>query len=413
MHKRSRRIGAERPRGALGTRSATWLRTRPSAACPYYRGVVFPFGVGGRQRAVKCLLLAGISVTLASCATATSTAASSTHTNPAIIGKSHTAQPGNGLSASLTAPGGPVSVVGPLPAPDALAPFGGTDPAQGTWRPAGRRVDGVPVVYETTLVPPGGTGPAGIAWLDTHLLAARLYSGTGSPGGGPYRFTAPIQPTQAASLVAAFNGGFLMKQALGGYYTEGRTIYPLRSGAASLVIYADGRVDVGEWDRDVVMTPDVVSVRQNLLPLVAGGQATPLAASADWRSWGATCGATSCSTPGVEHQWRSGVGVTSDGALVYVTGPTLAPGQLAQLLVRAGVVRGMQLDINPNWPVFAAYDPGGQGLAAPSNGTRLLSSTRQGPATFFTASWARDFITMSVRPDDTDHPRIVIGSPRP
>jgi hypothetical protein len=361
-----------------------------------------------------CLLLAGMSVMLASCATATSPTASPAHTAPATIRKSHTAQPGSGQPASLTAPGGPVPVVGPLPVPTALAPFGGTDPAQGTWRPAGRRVDGVPVVYETTLVPPGGTGPAGIAWMDTHLLSARLYSGTGSPGGGPYRFTAPIQPAQAASLVAAFNGGFLMKQALGGYYAEGRTIYPLRSGAASLVIYADGRVDVGAWDADVVMTPDVVSVRQNLLPLVAGGQATPLAASADWRSWGTTCGATSCSVAGVEHQWRSAVGVTSDGALVYVTGPALAPLQLAQLLVRAGVVRGMQLDINPYWPVLAAYDPpGGQGLAAPSNGTRLLSSTRQGPATFFTASWARDFITMSVRPDDTDHPRIAIGSPRP
>lgn len=373
--------------------------------------MVFPFGVGVRHRAVMCLLLAGIIVPLAACATATSPAANATAT----IRKSHPAQPSGAHSASLTAPGGPVSAVGPLPVPAALAPFGGTDPAQGVWRPAGRTVDGVPVVYETTLVPPGGTGPAGIAWLDTHLLSARLYSGTGSPGGGPYRFTAPIQPAQAASLVAAFNGGFLMKQALGGYYTEGRTVYPLRSGAASLVIYADGRVDVGAWDSDVTMTPDVVSVRQNLSPLVADGQATPLATSADWRSWGATCGATSCSsgTPGVEHQWRSGAGVTSDGALVYVTGPALAPSQLAQLLVRAGVVRGMQLDINPNWPVFAAYDPpGGQGLAAPSNGTRLLSSTRQGPATFFTASWARDFITMSVRPDDTG-PRIAVGSPRP
>ena len=255
-------------------------------------------------------------------------------------------------------------------------------------------------VYQTTLVPPGGTQPAGIAWMDTRLLAARLYSGSRSPGGGPYRLTAPIQPPQAATLVAAFNGGFKMNEAGGGYYTQGRTIDPLRRGSASLVIYADGSVDVGAWDSDVRMTPNVVSVRQNLVPLVAGGRPTPQAASQDWQAWGSTCGAASCaaSVPGIEHQWRSGLGITADGALVYAAGPALDPLQLAQLLVRAGVVRGMQLDINPNWPDFVSYDPPAGALAAPSNGRKLLSSTAQGPSTFFEAWWARDFITMSARP---------------
>jgi hypothetical protein len=30
-------------------------------------------------------------------------------------------------------------------------------------------------------------------------------------------------------------------------------------------------------------------------------------------------------------------------------------------------------------------------------GRKLLASTAQGPATFFEASWARDFVTMSAR----------------
>ena len=61
--------------------------------------------------------------------------------------------------------------------------------------------------------------------------------------------------------------------------------------------------------------------------------------------------------PGLEYQWRSSVGITADGALVYAAGPALNPIQLADLLVRAGVVRGMELDINPSWPVFATYAP--------------------------------------------------------
>jgi hypothetical protein len=288
----------------------------------------------------------------------------------------------------------------PLPTPTPLIPLTSPAPSgEGAWTAVGRPVSGSPAVYETALVPPGGAQAAGIAWMDTRLLSAQLYSGSKSPGGGPYEFTAPVQPAQAATLVAAFNGGFMMNAAQGGYYTEGRTIVPLVAGAASLVIYTNGSMTVGAWGTDVSMEPDVVAVRQNLVPLVAGGQPAAQATSPDWQAWGATCGVTSCSStvPGIENQWRSGAGVTADGALVYTAGPDLTPLQLAQLLVQAGVIRGMELDINPNWPVFAAYDPSTpNGLAAPSNGSSLQPSSVQNAATFFDPAWARDFITMSV-----------------
>lgn len=286
----------------------------------------------------------------------------------------------------------------PLPTPAALTPFSGSTPA--TWTPAGRLVNGTAAVYETTLVPPGGSQPAGIAWMDQNLLSARLYSGSGSPGGGPYQYTAPIQPAQAATLVAAFNGGFFMSSAHGGYYTQGKVIVPLVSGAASLVIYSNGDVNIGAWGTDVGMAPNVVGVRQNLVPLVANGAPTPTAASSNWQLWGVTCGLTSCAStvPGIENQWRSGVGITSNGALVYVQGPSLDPLQLADLLVRAGAVRAMELDINPDWPIFASYSPTTPGgLASPANGTKLLQTSVQGPWTFFEPWWARDFITMSAR----------------
>jgi hypothetical protein len=328
-----------------------------------------------------------VGLTLASCRAGPSSAPAATQVSGSAA--QHTVPPARGR--------GP----GSSP-PVALVPFGPPAAAgQGSWRPTGRAVGGVPAVYETTLVPPGGTQPAGIAWMNTGLLSARLYSGSlSTPGGGPYRYTAPIALAQARTLVAAFNGGFQMNTARGGYYTEGRMIYPLRTGAASLVIYADGTVDIGAWGRDVTMTPQVVSVRQNLEPLVAGGRPTRLVSTRHWRRWGSTCGATACGDgiPGVEHQWRTGLGITADGALVYVAGPALDPLQLAQLLVRAGVVRGMEFDINPYWPFFVTYDPRAGAPAAPSNGSKLLASTVQGPSTVFEASWDRDFFTMSARP---------------
>ncbi|MHB1782136.1 MAG: hypothetical protein ACYCTE_05505 [Acidimicrobiales bacterium] len=263
-------------------------------------------------------------------------------------------------------------------------------PGEGSWHPAGRLVDGMSALYETTLRPPGSSELAGVAWLDTHLLAARLYPGNISPGGGPWLYRAPIQPSAASSLVAAFNGGFKMLEAGGGFYAQGKVVVPLRTGSASLVIYSNGSVNVGSWGTDVTMARDVVDVRQNLVPLVAGGVPTREASTAYWPAWGSTIG-------NVASQWRSGLGVTADGALVYSTGPSLDPLQLAQLLVRAGAVRGMQLDINPDWTVFASFDPAAGSLASPANGSKLLSTTVQGPWTFFESWWARDFVTMSAR----------------
>jgi len=309
-------------------------------------------------------------------------------------------------SSGGTAPGGGTTVVrvvtpgsAPLPGPAALLSFPGTTAFRGLgiWQPTGRLVGGKAAVYTTLLVPPGDTKRAGIAWMDTSLLSARLYSGSLSPGGGPYKYTAPVAPAAASSLVAAFNGGFQMKDAHGGYYTEGRMVRPLVRGAASLVIYADGAVTIGAWGSDVTMRPSVVAVRQNLFPLVVNGQPAARATTRTWRVWGGTC-PCGPGLHGSEQQLRSGLGVTADGALVYVVGPGLTPVEVADLLVRAGAVRGMELDINPTWPVFASFKPAtAGGVAAPANGVQLTNTAR-GPATFFDPHYNRDFITMSARP---------------
>jgi hypothetical protein len=359
----------------------------------------------GAPRVWATVLVLCLAFFLAACSNGTLARRSLHATNPARAAMNSPRRP---TSAATTTPATTTSTTDapktavPLPAPQNLIPFTSPTPVgAGAWTAAGRLVNGLPAVYETALVPPGGAQAAGIAWMDTRLLSARLYSGSVSPGGGPYQFTAPVQNAQAATLVAAFNGGFKMNAARGGYYTEGRIVVPLVPGAASLVIYANGSVTVGVWGTDVAMASDVVAVRQNLVALVAGGQPTAQVTSPDWQAWGSTCGASSCSSTvaGVESQWRSGAGVTADGALVYAAGPALTPLQLARLLVRAGVIRGMELDINPNWPVFATYDPpSSNGLAAPSNGSSLRPSSVQTAATFFDPVWARDFITMSVAP---------------
>ncbi|HEY1989881.1 MAG TPA: hypothetical protein VGG43_10470 [Acidimicrobiales bacterium] len=279
-----------------------------------------------------------------------------------------------------------------LPPPTALVPLASPPLAgEGQWTAAGRSVSGSPVLYITTLRAPGSDTPAGIAWMDTSRLRGTLYSGSISPGQGPWTYTAPVSPAAALTLVCAFNGGFKLADTHGGYYAEGRYFAPLVDGAASLVITQDGTVTVGQWGRDELMAANVVAVRQNLTLLVDQGAPVPGLSASDTAVWGSTLNY-------VPQVYRSGVGETAGGALVYVSGPSLDIVQLAALLVAAGAVRGMELDINPAWDTFAFYTPPTpSGAAAPANGTELLASMSGGPSRFFDPSWARDFITMSTR----------------
>jgi uncharacterized protein YigE (DUF2233 family) len=281
-----------------------------------------------------------------------------------------------------------------LPPPPPVVPMASPPIAgEGQWRPAGRTVGGVAPVYETYMRPDAvhTSVVVGVAWMDTKVLGATLYSGSVIPGGGPWQNTAPVSPQAASTLVAAFNAGFLMPNANGGYYVQGKAVYPLRQGAASFVIYRDGTATVGQWGRDVSMTPDVASVRQNLDLIVDGGQPVPGLNANDTTRWGFTL-------HGYVYVWRSGVGVTADGALVYVGGPDLNITDLADVLARAGAVRAMELDINTDWVNFAAYAPASSTApATPANGADLLPNMAATPARYFEPRWSRDFITMSAR----------------
>ena len=252
-------------------------------------------------------------------------------------------------------------------------------------------MNGIPAVYETMLRPDAihTSYVVGVAWMDTKLLKATLYSGSAIPGGGPYTHTAPISSSDATSLVAAFNAGFLMSDANGGYYTDGKTILPLRTGAASFVVYKNGSATVGQWGRDITMGSDIASVRQNLNLLVDNGQVVPGASTLNSTQWGATLG-------GGLYVWRSALGVTANGALVYVGGPGLDILDLANILVRAGAVRGMELDINTDWVNFSSYQPPSpNGPASAANGMELVPGMTGTPGRYFQPWWARDFITMS------------------
>jgi hypothetical protein len=234
-----------------------------------------------------------------------------------------------------------------LPAPTAVPLV--VQPAlsgEGQWAPAGPLIHGVPGMYIAQFrADQVYTSQITTAvWIDPTLLQIQLVPGSQEPGGTwsipPYITTAEL-PT----AVAAFNGGFRLQDAHGGFYLDGRTQVPLVTGAASVVIYDNGKINVGAWGTEITMTSQVTAVLQNLVPIVDHGQPAPAATYNDASIWGTTLGSKTVVA-------RSGLGVTATGALVYVGGPALTAKSLAESLQRAGAVRAMSLDINPEWVTF-------------------------------------------------------------
>jgi hypothetical protein len=286
-----------------------------------------------------------------------------------------------------------VPVAGHLPEPEAIkSPAKHPLPGEGVWHVVGRETaNGVPTVYEAFVRPDAvhTSYVVGVAWMDPTLLKAQLYSGSYIPGGGPYKYTAPVSASASKTIVAAFNAGFRMQDANGGYYTDGHLVKALRNGAASVVIFKDGTMTVGNWGRDFTMSNQIASVRQNLDLIVDHAKAVPGLAAQNSNKWGVTLG-------GTFNVWRSGLGVTKDGAIVYVGGPALSISDLANVLVRAGAVRAMQLDINTGWVQYSVFAGTiGTSLNA-SNATGLLGSM-ESPSRYFATWWNRDFFTMSLR----------------
>jgi Phosphodiester glycosidase len=210
--------------------------------------------------------------------------------------------------------------------------------------------NGKPAIYGTYLRPSSvyTSYVAGIASINQNLVRFELRPGVEDPGPGNWHALSYITPATREGLLATFNSGFKIASSGGGFYLNGASRGALTPGVASMVYYRDGHVAIGTWGQGLNMTPDVVGVRQNLHLIVASGQVPATVDSNVETSWGATLG-------GGYYVWRSGIGVTADGRVIFVYGPALNVRELAELMRHAGVVNGMELDINPAWMSFMYY----------------------------------------------------------
>lgn len=230
------------------------------------------------------------------------------------------------------------------------SPAGRPLPGEGVWKVA-VSVKGKPALFKTYVRQSRKYSSyyAAVVSMDQRLLRFELRPGTEDPGYGHWGAAMDIAPGHRLGLVATFNSGFRINSSGGGFYLHGHYDGRLVRGVASEVYYRDGRLAIGAWGHGTLhMGPDVLGVRQNLKLIVINGKVPAAVDQNVLTTWGATLG-------GRYNVWRSGVGITKDGRIIFVYGPALDVRTLAELLKRAGCASAMELDINPDWMSFMYY----------------------------------------------------------
>ena len=277
------------------------------------------------------------------------------------------------------------AVSAPIPSPippQAQPPL----PDEGVWQPL-VSLHGEPAIRAAFLRPDAQltSSRVGVAWREQKLVRLVLHPGYQVPGGTGWSQPFEVPASERDSLLATFNSGFTMVDANGGYWQDGKTAVPLRSGAASMVLYKDGRVDVVKWN-GARPGPDVSAVRQNLGLLVDNGTLSPDVDSTTTNTWGKTLGNKT-------YVWRSALGIRKDGSLVFVVGASMSVRTLANIVRDAGAVRAMELDINNSWTNFMTYDHPSKGVAVPH---MLTKDEKPNPRRYLQPS-TRDFVAVLPR----------------
>ncbi len=258
-------------------------------------------------------------------------------------------------------------------------------PGEGVWRatfaPGGKR----PPVLITSFRPDPNYPRlvAGVAWIDHTRTSTDLYPGRLEPSVSlPSRGPMEVPPGMRSSLVATFNSGFKLRDSGGGFAVGGHTYAPLKPGLATLIRYQNGTLDVRAWTGGRVAGANVLYARQNLPLIVNGGRPSPNLS--DGPEWGATLG-------NAIRVWRSSVGVDARGNLIYAAANDQTVRSLAAIMIRAGAVRAMELDINTYWTSFITYrKPGAAGAA------NLLPNMDRSPQRYLTPE-DRDFLAVYIR----------------
>lgn len=266
---------------------------------------------------------------------------------------------------------------------------------EGKWKPL---IDGSDLLFQTQ-IRPDPTRPGSVVnmvAMDLSRLRFEIVIGKGYCTPEPPN-AGEIPEEIKDRLVACFNGGFLPRHDDGGFILHGREWVSMKPDKATFCIFDDGSVEILDWTEENIQllenNPEkqLVSARQNQPMLIENGIVNDMvhkwgllarkrevhgvtADVLDWRDF------MQVAMPSTEdllsrfgitpqqtevHGWRTGLGITQTGHLIYVAGNRLSAETLAQALIMARCYDGMHLDMNISNCAFNYYTRNHHGRLIP------------------------------------------------
>ena len=268
----------------------------------------------------------------------------------------------------------PIPIIGSLP----------TVKGEGVWHDWPLKQFPGQEVISYAFVRPDATRPFAyvtVAEMNMKFFNLGIVAGTQQPGGplgnsGPGLI--PQNIITSGNLVAAFNGGFQFRDGGYGMTVDGKTYVPLIKDAGTLVGYKDGSLKIVNYQGQDLGN-NIAFIRQNCPILVENGN-TFISDENNKHIWGRTFNADI-------YTWRSGLGLTASGNLIYAVGNNLSPLSLSTALKMAGAVNAIQLDVNPFWVRFNLFEPKTSG----GYSTKTLTKDLKDGSVGYLKGYAKDF----------------------
>ncbi|HTA91699.1 MAG TPA: hypothetical protein VK745_19080 [Polyangiaceae bacterium] len=271
----------------------------------------------------------------------------------------------------LSASAAPVTSAAPSEAPLASTTFKPVNPgpALKEWSAPGdgewvgikdpRHSDEAPRMYKTLLHPDKGRSWAEVFVVAIDLKQVELFPVAGTQEPQPdsddakkYVRDGKIPVAKQATLIAAFNGGFMTEHGGYGMKLDGVTIAKPKARACTIAFYKDDSMRIASWPELSASEVDMLWFRQTPECMWEGDTLhAGLQAGSGLKKWGST-------VDGETVIRRSGIGLNADRSVLYVaiTNHTSAR-VLADGLHHAGATDVAQLDVNWSYPKFVTFEP--------------------------------------------------------
>jgi hypothetical protein len=198
-----------------------------------------------------------------------------------------------------------------------------------------------------------------------------------------------VPDSEASSLLAAFNGGFLTIHGYYGMMVDGHRLLDPQPTSCTLAIYRDSTIRIRTWTEIATTESEMTAFRQTPLCLAESGKLNSALANEYNTHWGAAVGGNTVLR-------RSAVGISEDGKVLYFgMGDSLTARSLAEGMLAAGAHDVAQLDVNHAFPRFVFFGKSSSG--AVSAVAPLCPGFNFDPSDYVSTPMRRDFFYVTRR----------------